>query len=190
MSSISDNNDDSPTKPTARGRGGGRGNCGGRGQDHGRGSCGRRGSTRNHNKNNDTNSERWTKGATKEPGHNVFDCTSHKNIKACAETVKQMAICVGKEHGQNADMMKHIIEHEEEPELEEPVDLTTTEQKDRLKMFRWQEAVKQHMDKLEGSETGKKKSCALIWGQCSKVMKNKFESPKLCDETNKKQDPI
>ena len=127
MSSSNNNNNDSSTKPTASGRGGGRGNCGGRGQDSGGGSCGGRGSARNCNKNNDSNSKCWTKGATKELGYDVFDCTLRKNIKVCAETMKQMAICVRRECGQNANMMKCIVEQEEEPELEEPVDLMTNE---------------------------------------------------------------
>ena len=190
MSSSSNNNNDSMTKPTASGRGGGGGSHGGGGQGSGGGSHGGRGSTRNCNKNNDSNSDHWTKGATEELGHNVFDCTLYKNIKACAETIKKIAVYVGKEYGQNADMMKHIVKHEKEPELEEPNDLTTTEQKDQLKMFKWKEVVRRHMDKLESLESGKKKSHTSIWGQCSDVMKNEPESLEKCEETNRKQNQI
>ena len=71
------------------------------------------------------------KGATEELGHHTFDCASRKNIEACNETLKQIAIYVGKEYGKNADMIKHVVLYLEDPEITEPPELTAQEAKEK-----------------------------------------------------------
>ena len=145
---------------------------------------------RSNRSNRSNNSERRTKGATEELGYNVFDCTSRKQIEACNETIKQIAIYVGKEYGKNADLIKFVVEHEKDPDLEEPEDITNEEQKNRLKMFKWQESVKRYLDRQEGLSTGKKKLYTLIWGQCTRVMQNELEAMSDYETMNEDQDPI
>ena len=136
------------------------------------------------------NSERRVKGATDELDYNVFDCTSRKQIEACNKTIKQIAIYVGKEYGKNADLVKYVVEHEEDPDLDEPDDISPEDQKNCLKMFKWQESVKRYLDREEGLKTGKKKLYTLIWGQCTKVMQNELEATSLYEEMDRNQDPI
>ena len=70
-----------------------------------------------HSNNNNCGTTQKQKGATKDLGYHVFDCTSQKSIEACNETLKQIAIYVGKEYGKNADAIKYVIEHLEDPDL-------------------------------------------------------------------------
>ena len=144
----------------------------------------------NRGSKNINNNKKRIKGATDELGYNVFDCTSRKQIEACNETIKQIAISVGKEYGKNADLVKYVVEHEQDPDLNEPDDISPEEQKNRLKMFKWQESVKRYLDREEGLTTGKKKLYTLIWGQCTKVMQNELEATSLYEEMDQNQDPI
>ena len=77
-------------------------------------------SNRNNGRNNNGNSENdndKVKGACEELGHDVFDCTSRKQMEACNNTLKAMAMHVGtgKEHGKQADSMKCTVEKGKEP---------------------------------------------------------------------------
>ncbi len=100
--------------------------AGGRGRATGRGSgCN---SSRSNRNNNNNNGGRHKKGATEELGYHIFDCASRKDIKACTETIKQIAIYVGKEFGKYADLIKYVVEKEEDPDLEEPQDIPSNEQ--------------------------------------------------------------
>jgi hypothetical protein len=144
----------------------------------------------NRNSNNNHGITQKQKGATKDLGHHVFDCTSRKSIEACNETLKQIAIYVGKEYGKNADAIKYVVENLEDPDLNPVEDISVTDQKNSLMMFHWQEKVKQYMDREEGLESGKKKLYTLIWGQCTKLMKNELEATSNYQSMNMKQDPI
>jgi hypothetical protein len=46
------------------------------------------------------------------------------------------------------------------------------------------------MDRKEGLITGKKKLYTLIWGQCTKLMRNELEAMSNFEAINIKQDPI
>ena len=46
------------------------------------------------------------------------------------------------------------------------------------------------MDREEDLESGKKKLYTLIWGQCTKLMKNELKAMSNYEDMNVKQDPI
>ena len=99
-------------------------------------------------------------------------------------------IYVRKEYGKNADAIKYVVEHLEDPDLNPVEDISAADQKNRLEMFQWQERLKQYMDCEEGLESGKKKLYILIWGQCTKLMKNELKAMSNYEDMNVKQDPI
>ena len=45
-------------------------------------------------------------------------------------------IYVGKEFGKYADLIKYVVEKEEDPEIKEPDELGTNEAKDKMKWFK------------------------------------------------------
>ena len=55
--------------------------------------------------NNNTSNNDKVKGTCEELGYNVFDCTSRKQMESCNETLKAIAIYVGKgtEYGKQLD---------------------------------------------------------------------------------------
>ena len=61
--------------------------------------------SRSYNNNNSNNDNNKVKGACEELGYNVFDCTSRKQMESCNETLKAIAIYVGKgtEYGKQLD---------------------------------------------------------------------------------------
>ena len=120
----------------------------------------------------------------------MFDCSTRKSLEACNETLKQIAIYVGKEYGKQADLIKFVVENEKDPEIDKPADISTSDQNNKLKMFMWQEQAKRYMDRKEGLELGKKKLYTLIWGQCTKAMQNELETSDKFEKMKEDQDPI
>ena len=92
---------------------------------------------RNYNDNNNEDKDK-VKGACKELGCGVFDCTSRKQMEACDDTLKAMAMHAGtgKEHGKQADLIKFTVEKEKEPtkELKEPKDINKKHLSDQVKL--------------------------------------------------------
>ncbi len=184
-SNTSGNNTNNTTSRSNNGyRGGGGRGYNNRRNNGGRGSGGRRSG------NNNRNNERKEKGATEELKHHVFDCSTRKNIEACNETLKQVIIYVGKEYGKNADAIKYVAQHLEDPDLNKPDEISDAEAKNKMLWFEWQEKMKRWMDRQEGLETGKKKLYTLVWGQCTKLMQNEIEASNDYKDMDKKQDPI
>ena len=186
------NNEGSSGGQRSGGRGfSGRGNHGGRGAGAGRGQQNQRSAGRGNRQNRGSNkSTQRNKGATEELGYHVFNCTTRKDIEGCNETIKQIKTYVGKEFGKGADLITYIIEHNEEPVREEPEDIPSNEQSNKLKFFKWSEAMKRYLDKEERYQADKKKLYNLVWGQCTEMMKNELEIVKEYDEMKKKQDPL
>ena len=60
-----------------------------------------------------------------------------------------------------------MIEHLSDPEIKPPDDLNSEDEKNKTSWFKCTEEFKRHVDKKESLEFGKKKSCSLIWGQCT-----------------------
>ena len=46
------------------------------------------------------------------------------------------------------------------------------------------------MDRKEGSETGEKKPCSLLWGQCTQSMKNELQAVADCDQMKRHENPM
>ena len=93
----------------------------------------------NHNWNRGNSSRNYknrliqqVKGATEALGHNIFDCSTRKSLEGCNEMLKQIAIYVGKEYGRSTDMIKYVVENGEDPNLDEPEDISEEEQKNKL----------------------------------------------------------
>ena len=74
----------------------------------------------NKSNNKSSNNNQKVKGATEALGYNVFDCSTRKSLEACNETLKQIAIYVGKEYGKNASTIKYVVENLKDPDLKEP----------------------------------------------------------------------
>ena len=72
-----------------------------------------------NNRNNGNSANGNKKGACEELGHDVFDCSSRKNIETCEETSKAMAIHVGsgKDCGREASDIKFVLEHQKIQQL-------------------------------------------------------------------------
>ena len=82
------------------------------------------------------------------------------------------------------------MENLEDPDLEDPPDISPTEQQNPLKMFHWKEEVKMFMLKEEGLKTGKQHLYTLIWGQCTKNMQIELAALSIYEDMQEKQDPI
>ena len=193
---MSENTNTNNNNNNNTGRGNGRGNSG-RGNFRGRGTAGGRGHGRNNTRNNNNRNNRSTnnkssqvKGAVEELGKHVFDCSSRKNIEECAETLKQIAIYVGNNYGKYANQIKYVVEELEDPNIEEPEEITEEEQEDQLKMFRYKEEMKRYLDKLEGFEAGKQRLYTLVWGQCTKAMIGEIKALPNYATLHGNQDPI
>ena len=182
----SNNSNNTASRPNGGFRGGGGRGTGGRRNNGGHGSGGRG----SRNNNNNRSHERKQKGSTEELKHHVFDCSSRKIIEACNETLKQIIIYVGKEYGKNADAVKYVAQHLEEPDLHKPDAISDNDAKNKMKWFEWQEQMKRWMDRNEGLESGKKRLYTLVWGQCTKLMQNEIEACNGFEEMERQQDPI
>ena len=144
------------------------------------------------NNNNDyqKNATKGHAGYTPELGNYIYKYGTQDQSDIYVKVTEAIAHYVGKEYGRNADLIKYVVEHEEDPDLDEPADISEDDQKNKLKMFKWQEQMKRYTDKEEGLNTGKKKLYTLIWGQCTQVMKNELEAIKEYETMKSKQDPI
>ena len=60
------------------------------------------------------------------------------------------------------------MEHLDDLELKAPDDSSSTDAKNETLWFKCTEAHKQHLDKKDSLEAGKKKSHSLIWGSAHK----------------------
>ena len=97
---------------------------------------------------------------------------------------------MGKEYGRSADLIKYVVEHGEDPDLDELQDISKEDQKNKLWFFWWQEETKEFMDWQERLSSGKKMLYTLIWGQCTKNMQNELETTAHFKKMKHEQDPI
>ena len=133
-----------------------------------------RSNNRNRNNNNSSNSK--VKGACEEVGYHVFDCSSRKNIKACNETLKKIAVHVGTTFGQHSKLIKYVVEHLEDLDLKKPATISDADAKSKIKWFEYQEQYKRYLNRTEGLEAGKEQLDSLLCGQCTLMMQHEVKA--------------
>ena len=115
-----------------------------------------------------------------------------KILKPARRHQKAIAIYVGsgKDCGREASNIKCVLEHQKDPTIIEPTELTSTEAKNKTVWFTHTEKYKRFLDKKENLESGKRKLYSLLWGQCTQMMKNELQATSDCENMRDNEDPI
>lgn len=204
MSNENNNNSSSNynnTNNNFSGRGsGGRNNPRGRGNG-GRGNAGRsstynnsnnrnsnnKNNSGNRNTNNNYNKE---KGETEEIKHYILDCSNRKAMENNKEHLDKIEVFIGSSFGKYADQIKHVFQYREDPDLDEPKEISEEDAQHKIKYLKYQEKYKRYLDREEGVVAAKKKLYNILWGQCTKLMQGEIKACSGFHKVKKKQDPI
>ena len=95
----------------------------------------------------------------------------------------------GKDFGREASNLKHVTEHLEDPETKEPDESSGNDSKNKTPRFKCMEAHKQHFDKMDSPEAGKKVAF-LNLETVHTNDENELEATTNCAKMSGEEDPI
>ena len=103
---------------------------------------------------------------------NIYDCSDSKQADLFIKTTKVIAEYVGRTYKYGGDVM-HAIEKLEVPVFTQPVEPIATATKTELRI--WEKEVDEYMYRKTRLRENIKSLYALVWGQCSDIMRQKVE---------------
>ena len=107
------------------------------------------------------NDKKFTGRVTELEGH-IFDCSTKRSVEKFTEVLQNIKIYVGNSGKyKHPDFVVHMIDHLEEPELDEPEDFP--ENGTRVQKKLWEKRCERYVEKEEALKEGKNKLYLLLW---------------------------
>ena len=103
---------------------------------------------------------------------NIYDCSDAKQADIFIKTTKAIAEYVGRTYKYGGDIMQ-AVEKLEVPAFVQPVEPTATATKTELRI--WEKEVDEYVYRKTRLRENVKTLYALVWGQCSDIMRQKVE---------------
>ena len=108
-------------------------------------------------------------------GH-VFQCHNEAaNASQFLKTIEALSEYINKNLNFLKDLASHCEDHNV-PEIEEPKDLTSEEEKSKTKSLIWETKVKAYVKRCDKQEKHLRAIFSTVWGQCSNAMQSKLQS--------------
>ena len=110
-------------------------------------------------------------GSTPEMNNRVFQTMAENgDRKQFNRTVEELEMLVLKQYGVEASDLLPIVRELTEPTLDEPQDIADDTSK--LKLRIWEKEVDRYVERKEALEANKKSLYAVVYGQCSSLMRS------------------
>ena len=139
----------------------------------------------NKTRNNNNNSSNSFKGRCNDLKGYIYDCDSHKQCDIFVTTTREIAEYIGRTYKYGGDT-KMSIHKLEIITIERPVE----PEGDDLDEMIYKEDMKEYVKRRSFLRENLKRAYALIWGQCTDLLKAKLEANSNYDTYSTQQDPI